>query len=201
MEYIQSQLFFTLLYSLLFGLFAGLFQTVLSFFVLVFSREKRKNFYKKPVLPVKIFSKEKLKEQKIEKRKTGEIVINILTFITDVLYFIILAVALSIFYYYTSDGEFRAYVLLGIAAGFCVYRLTLKRVVLAILVVLADVINYIFDLVAYVFCTPFVLIYKLVKCIFIKIRNVVSNKMRISFHKKMIKELQLLSCNGFLIKK
>jgi len=200
MEYIQSELFLGLLYSVVFGILAGLFQTVLSFFVLVFNHEGRKGFYKKPQLPKKVFTRKNIeKNQNRDKTKNG-VIYTILTFLTDVLFFIVVGIALSIFYYYISDGEFRVYILIGVVFGFFLYRLILKTPVLAVLVVLADVINFVFDLFIYIICTPFVLLYILIKRTFKKISGFISNRISISFHKMSIKELELLSKSGFLIK-
>jgi len=198
MEYIQSELLFELLYSLLLGIAVGALQSVMSFLSLMFNRKKRRNILKMPDFPDNIFNRQKaeaLRKENIEKISTFS---NICLFLSDILFFIVLGVALSIFYYYTSDGEVRVFAMVGVFVGFCLYRLILKKPIYTILLVLSDIIDYILNFALFVFCSPFALLYVLLRRIIFRIRGAIYEKISKVYHNKMIKMLEASSHNGFL---
>ncbi len=57
----------------------------------------------------------------------------VLTLILDLLFFLFCGIALSIFLFYTNDGIFRVSSVVTVICGFCLYRLTLGRLIYALL--------------------------------------------------------------------
>ena len=63
-------------------------------------------------------------------KKGMQICLSGLTFFQDVFLFLAAGAGTVILNYYLNDGRFRIYTVLGIAIGFTLYRLTLKRIIL-----------------------------------------------------------------------
>lgn len=57
----------------------------------------------------------------------------VLTLVTDLVFFVFCGVAASIFLFYTNDGIFRLSSIVTVIFGFCLYRVTLGKIICALL--------------------------------------------------------------------
>ena len=68
----------------------------------------------------------------------------IICFITDIVYFSVFSVSYCIFSYWANDGRFRIISLIGAAAGFFAYRLTVGKLIIKLSEKIIDIIYHIF---------------------------------------------------------
>lgn len=57
----------------------------------------------------------------------------VLTLVTDLVFFVFCGAAASIFLFYTNDGIFRLSSIVTVICGFCLYRVTLGKIICALL--------------------------------------------------------------------
>ena len=94
-------------------------------------------------------------------------------FIGDLLAFVYAALGTVLLSYYFNKGEFRGFCLLGLGAGFFVYRHTLSYAVSAVLIRAVCLIFHIFR----IFVTPLIKIFEILVNIFVKIKYFFSTYM------------------------
>lgn len=89
--------------------------------------------------------------------KTG----NLVTFIQDLLYWIIVAVIMSVTIFYSNDGELRGFLFLGTFLGAVLYGLLFSRIIMSSSLLIIRVTVKIIKFVTFVVSYPFKLIIKL----------------------------------------
>lgn len=94
-----------------------------------------------------------LKERKKNKGSAVSRFLNVLIFMQDIFSFALWGAASAVFFYYTSDGHWRLFALLGIFAGFLAYYFTLGRAVIYfsqyIAFALSAAVRYLFFFISY----------------------------------------------------
>ena len=66
---------------------------------------------------------------------------SVVLFVEDVIFFLVCGVCVVLILYFVNDGQFRFFVPLGLASGFFVYKMTVGRLVRALLEVLVGVVH------------------------------------------------------------
>ena len=72
-----------------------------------------------------------IKNPLLKAKKGNRIGENLILFLTDILYFLIVTFVLIIFIYYTNYGIVRWYILTGVIAGFFAYYFTLGKIIIS----------------------------------------------------------------------
>ena len=85
---------------------------------------------------------------------------NIITYIQDILFWILSGILIIIFMYLYTDGCIRSFIFVGLSIGIIFYLLTVSKYVFKIYVFLLKNIKY---LLYWIFF-PFRFVYKLLKC-------------------------------------
>ncbi len=130
-----------IVYAILFGIAAGavydLFRIGRTFLGCGLKPDKR---YSERELPL-------IGRQKQSESKIGKGVSVVMLTLLDIVYMIVFAISITLFYYSVNDGIVRWYTLLGVGAGFYAYMKTLgvitKKTVGIILFVIACIGRYI----------------------------------------------------------
>lgn len=96
---------------------------------------------------------------------------NFITYIEDTLFWIISAVIVMYSLFVFNNGQFRAYIFVGILLGIVTYMLFFSKVVIKISVKVIEfiksIIMFIFKIISY----PLNILYKLIKIILIRTNN------------------------------
>ena len=123
---------------------------------------------------------------------------GILCFLSDILYWLILAVAYSVFIYRWADGRLRIGSLLCAAAGFLIWHYTIGRAVM----LLADrIIALIRVIVGFILSITLVPLYRLFAFVGRKVNNLFSAVFAVLCHSIAVKRELSLASKGFLIDK
>lgn len=85
---------------------------------------------------------------------------NILTYLEDLLYWLLVAVIIFGIIYFSNDGELRGYNFIGTALGVILYILLFSKAVMASAMFVINLIVSIFKLIWLVLSYPFKIIYK-----------------------------------------
>lgn len=95
---------------------------------------------------------------------------NLITYIEDIIFWILTGISIIFFMYKFSDGALRLFMFLGLAFGIIVYMLTLSKIIIKTFVsILEVVIKIICRIIKYI-KIPLKFIYNILKPIFIKVR-------------------------------
>lgn len=86
---------------------------------------------------------------------------NILTYLEDLLYWLLVAAIIFGIIYFSNDGELRGYNFIGTALGVILYILLFSKAVMASAMFIINVIVRIFKLIWFVVTYPFKLIFRL----------------------------------------
>jgi spore cortex biosynthesis protein YabQ len=89
--------------------------------------------------------------------KTG----NLLTYIEDLLFWILVAVVMFITVYYSNEGELRSYLFLGMLIGIILYALLLSKPIMSSSLFIINVVSKIFKAVWFLVSYPVRIILKL----------------------------------------
>jgi len=89
--------------------------------------------------------------------KTGRLI----TYVQDLLYWLIVAVIMFLTLYYSNDGEVRAYLFIGAFLGVILYALLFSRIVMESSLFLVKVITYLIKGIILIISYPVRLILKL----------------------------------------
>lgn len=90
---------------------------------------------------------------------TVRILRAVLVFIEDVIFCLVCGVCVVLLLYYTNDGQFRGIAVLGVAAGFFVYYVTVGRVVIRFSEFIVELLQRALRLILKVIVLPIKLIY------------------------------------------
>lgn len=101
---------------------------------------------------------------------------TVVTFVEDIIYFAIAAVATFTFLLYFTQGQLRVYVLLGELLGFIVYYFTIGFVVIKISKTIVSGIRFVLRGVYQIFLSPFVRLFRFVGKKFCKLFVNIGNK-------------------------
>lgn len=115
---------------------------------------------------------------------------DFMTYIQDILFWIISGIILIYSIFVFNNGELRAYIFLSLFIGIITYMLTISRYFIKLNVVILNAIKNIFIWILKIVTYPFKIIFKLFKIIFIKpLNNIMKNilsKITVFFHKIII---------------
>lgn len=142
-------------YAFIFGIAAAAvydaFRIIRTFLGCGLKSEKRFTEYELPLIG----------KQKTHKNKLGKHISGTMLVLLDLLYMIVFAVSVTLFYYSYNDGIVRWYTLVGIGVGFFTYMKTAgvvtRKTVGAILFVLVTLCRYVW----YFGIKPFILLRKI----------------------------------------
>lgn len=123
MEISLAHQFVVLLSSIAFGMLLGLLYDCVRIVRCLLGIQ-----YKRPIKLFNVRSGEK---------RIGKIYEGIVMGITDLLYFIIAAVIMSVFVYFINNGKVRWYIYSGSAVGFALYYFTIGRIVISLSSIIA----------------------------------------------------------------
>ncbi len=127
---------------------------------------------------------------------------NIITYIEDIIFWILTGILILYSIYYFNNGEIRLYMFLGIILGFLSYIFTISKYIISFFVYISKfikkIINFIFSLIF----IPFKFINKIIKKIFFKpinilIINLKKLKYKIFLKNKIIKKITIFFNNLF----
>lgn len=93
---------------------------------------------------------------------------NIITYIEDIAFWVISALIVMYSLFVFNNGEFRAYIFIGIFLGIAIYMLFLSKTIVNISVKVISAIKNIILTISKIILYPIKLIYKFIKRIFIK---------------------------------
>lgn len=85
---------------------------------------------------------------------------NILTYLEDLLYWLLVAVIIFGIIYFSNDGELRGYNFIGTALGVILYILLFSKIVMASAMFIISIIVKIFKLIWFVTSYPFKLLFR-----------------------------------------
>ena len=88
---------------------------------------------------------------------------DFVTYIQDVLFWIITGILILYTMYKYCDGELRLFMIIGMIIGFLMYILTISRYIMRISVAVLDLFKKIFKFIFNILFYPFKIIYKLTK--------------------------------------
>ena len=86
---------------------------------------------------------------------------NIITYIQDILFWILTGISIIFCMYKFSDGEMRFFMLLGMILGFCIYLLTFSQFIIKISVCIIKYVKIIIKTTIKIIISPLNMIYKL----------------------------------------
>lgn len=96
---------------------------------------------------------------------------NFVTYIEDTLFWIISAIIVMYSLFVFNNGQFRAYIFVGILLGITIYMLFFSKIVIKVSVkvisIAKNTIIFIFKIISY----PIKILYKLIKAILIRTNN------------------------------
>ena len=118
--------------------------------------------------------------------KKGEKYQEVILFITDILYFLIITPIFAIFLYWKNDGIVRWYSVFGVSVGFLIYYFTIGRFIISISEYIVFTIKVIFLYLIFLITRPFVPLIDIIKRKIVTIKA----KKREKKEKKSIKILK-----------
>lgn len=86
---------------------------------------------------------------------------DLIVYIEDILYWLIIAIVLFLLMYYSNEGELRGYLILGILIGMIFYILTLSQYVMSFLVYIIRLLGKVFVIVLKILIFPIRIILKI----------------------------------------
>ncbi len=95
---------------------------------------------------------------------------SIIIFITDVVYFLIVTLALMIYIYHMNSGIVRWYIFAGAMIGMLMYYITIGRLVISVSEYIVFFLKVIFSYLSFFISKPFILLYSKIKPCFSRIR-------------------------------
>jgi len=90
--------------------------------------------------------------------KTGSLV----TYVQDLLYWLIVAVIMFLTIYYSNDGELRAYLFIGAFIGVILYALLLSRIVMRSSLFIIKMMKYVIKTLIFILSYPIRLILRII---------------------------------------
>lgn len=169
----------SLLWSLLLGAaFAGCYDALRVVRMLLAAQGIRKLKITERIPTVTVF-----------KGKVGDHLQMLFANITDVLYSLAASASFCIFLYYSNSGRFRWYLLLGCVAGFVLYRLSIGRVVTAVLGYITGIIRTVIGFALFLITRPVLLLRHVLRIAAAPIRNLIKRKKMLRRTEKIRKSL------------
>ena len=96
---------------------------------------------------------------------------NFITYIEDTLFWIVSAIIVMYSLFVFNNGQFRAYIFVGILLGIAIYMLFFSKIIIKISVkviaVIKSIIMFVFKIISY----PLNIVYKLIKIMLIRPNN------------------------------
>ena len=96
---------------------------------------------------------------------------NFITYIEDIIFWIISGISIIFLMYRFSNGELRIYMLLGLVFGIMIYMLALSKLVITFFMSIIDFIKKIFRVIFSIIIIPFNIILKICKKLIKNIKN------------------------------
>ena len=131
-------------------------------------------------------------------RKTIKTV-NMVTYIEDILFWILTGISIIFFMYKFSDGSLRLFMLLGLCFGIIVYMLTLSNLIIKTVIYIIEILKKIIHTIIKIVKVPLKVIYNIIdKIIFrplyifyIKLNAIMTKKLKnIKYKQKSLKKLE-----------
>ena len=110
---------------------------------------------------------------------------NIITYIEDVLFWILAGISIIFFMYNFSDGTIRLFMIIALILGFLIYILSISKFIIKIFVFSINILKDFFRIIINVGAIPVKLIYKVIYNIIIKNINYLILKIQHIFYKKI----------------
>ncbi len=95
---------------------------------------------------------------------------SIIIFVTDVVYFLAVTLALMIYIYHMNSGIVRWYIFAGAIVGMLMYYVTIGRLVISVSEYIVFFLKVIFSYLSFFISRPFILLYLKIKPCFSKIK-------------------------------
>lgn len=109
---------------------------------------------------------------------------NIVIFITDILYFLIVTLIMMVYIYHINSGTVRWYIFLGAILGLLLYYVTLGRLVISISEYIVFFLKVAFSYLIFFISRPFVLLYLKIKPSVSRINRFKKRKNKLSDNNK-----------------
>ena len=109
---------------------------------------------------------------------------NIITYIEDVLFWILTGISIIFFMYNFSDGTIRLFMIIALILGFLIYILSISKFIIKIFVFSINILKDFFRIIINVGAIPVKLIYKVIYNVIIKNINYLILKIQHIFYKK-----------------
>ncbi len=142
------------------------------------------------------------REKNGKKHCLRSVILQILLFFEDILFFLIAGCVIALLLYYTNDGQFRGMAVFGVVCGFVLYYFTVGRLVISVSRILVFVIKAVLAYMVLFAAFPSALLFKALKLVAQKIhgrlRTVRYKKRSAVFTERQIAELCKRAGNGFL---
>ena len=110
---------------------------------------------------------------------------NIITYIEDVLFWILTGISIIFFMYNFSDGTIRLFMIIALILGFLIYILSISKFIIKIFVFSINILKDFFRIIINVGAIPVKLIYKVIYNVIIKNINYLILKIQHIFYKKI----------------
>ena len=110
---------------------------------------------------------------------------NVITYIEDILFWILTGISIIFFMYNFSDGAIRLFMIIALLLGFLIYILSISKFVIKIFVFSINILKDFFKTIIKIGAIPAKLIYKVIYNIFIKNINYLIVKIQHIFYKKI----------------
>lgn len=88
---------------------------------------------------------------------------NFITYIEDIIYWIIVAIIMFLVLYYGNEGEIRGYIFIGAIIGAILYALLLSWIVMKIFLTTIKILGIILKAIWKVVSYPFIIIYRVLR--------------------------------------
>lgn len=110
---------------------------------------------------------------------------NVITYIEDILFWILTGISIIFFMYNFSDGAIRLFMIIALLLGFIIYILSISKFVIKIFVFSINILKDFFKTIIKIGAIPAKLIYKVIYNTFIKNINYLIVKIQHIFYKKI----------------
>lgn len=123
---------------------------------------------------------------------------NFVTYIEDVLFWIISALIILYSLFVFNNGQFRLYIFIGVFLGIAIYMLFFSKIIINISVKVISFVKEIISLIFKILSYPLNILYKMLKVILIKPLQQISTKIKNLF-KKNIKNTKKTNKNAEIL--
>ena len=110
---------------------------------------------------------------------------NVITYIEDILFWILTGISIIFFMYNFSDGTIRLFMIIALLLGFLIYILSISKFIIKIVVFFINILKEFFKIIINVGAIPAKLIYKVIYNIFINNIHYLILKIQHIFYKKI----------------